>query len=414
VAGFFRASSEIHSDSENPRFLDGEPFLLGPSCAGQAFERIILSEVDHIVSQKANAMSISTMMDDDIPKPDFTPFDCSSPSPPSQRSDPHSPRSLSPSSRDSMRILLDLVGSVDRSISRLRDFSEHYFREDLTTLAIDHISRHVSDFRDLLAQISSQKEFAESSARDEIPVPAAFSIAPWRSSESEDWPSPSSGDWVEAVASRLRSTPPSFGHSREKAPLEERLANAERQRRKLENEKNRKIRGQTNKVRRAVELREERKDRAIASIAEKQDSAAQRREERLLTIRKRARSEVEKAQEGRFIQVTDIETRKLSLERTWSEASARRDEAVRVKSQDAKDRATKSQDSPTLTPGGWPVRFEIESVPAIPEVPVVFEKPGDLSGDARASLDRLRASPSGGGFAWIFEGSRGLEVRYWS
>ena len=305
------------------------------------------------------------LMLDHIPKPDFSSIDNninttnnrpSSPQrppnidvtkQPNSRSADNSPNSehasyLSPGDRKSLRKFLSIVNSFNYSAERLYDFCEHFFNEELAQIAIDQLNKHINEFRELLVRISLQEQAEKDREKSILPSPVSFSISTWRNRSFEEWPIPTSDNWVKSAVNQLKSTPPDISKfpKKEMTPLEERLAKADKNRTKIDNIRNREIRMKTNKVRRANELRVQKQEEAITAFNEKQDSAAQRREAYINQIKKKARDETEKVQETRFMQELEVEGRKLKIEKIMNQVTQRYENMVQEKRDKAKERTT--------------------------------------------------------------------------
>jgi hypothetical protein len=211
-----------------------------------------------------------------------------------------------------VKILLSMIGAINSDVSRLYGFCEHNFSSELTSLVISQLERHVHVFRELQIRIESQQLVDESMKASVTPASVKFSISPARYEEAEvnNWPAVTSDSWVAAAGAQMKFLPPELPPSPHRSSsLQERMLNAAEKRRKLENSKKREIRQKTNKVRRAAERRMQQKEEAITTFNEKLDCAAQRREERIKNIQRRAHSEIEKVQENLFMLELDAEGR---------------------------------------------------------------------------------------------------------
>ncbi|OHT15878.1 hypothetical protein TRFO_13715 [Tritrichomonas foetus] len=266
----------------------------------------------------------------------------------SPRHDDH--LNLTPDDKKSLQTFVHLVNKFNCSAEKLFGYCEHIFSGDLAQMAISQIEKHLVEFRELLVRISSQQKVEEDLQKSILPSPVAFSISTWKNEGSEDWPVPTSDNWVKLAATHLKMTPPEITKSpkRDSTPLEERLAKADKNRTKMDNIRNREIRMKTNKVRRANELRVQKQEKAIEAFNEKQDNAAQRREAHINKIKNKARNETEKVQETRFMQELEVEGRKLKIERKMNKVSQRYEKMVNEKREKAKERTTiKNPPSPT-------------------------------------------------------------------
>ncbi|OHT03675.1 hypothetical protein TRFO_28866 [Tritrichomonas foetus] len=312
-------------------------------------------------------------MSADIPKPNFSQITDLSPTQ-NRISSPHRPKpisissptfirsaensphvskypNLSPADKKSLKTFLSLVNTFNNATERLFGFCEHIFNDELAQLAIDQLEKHIIEFKELLVRISSQHQVVEDLQQSRLPSPVSFSISSWRNLSCEEWPISTSHDWVGVAASQLKITPPELTNSlkRETMTLEERLAQAEQKRRKIENIRNREIRIKTNKVRRANERRVQQQEEAITTFNEKQDNAAQRREAHINQIKEKAHSEIEKIQETRFMQELETEDRKLKMERKMIKVTKKYEDMVRDKRKKAKERSTiKTPASPDI------------------------------------------------------------------
>ena len=303
------------------------------------------------------------MKNQEIPKPNFSDLAGASPlkkraldlCPPeisvsspnfvrSAENSPHLSRcpNLSPGDKKSLKTFLSLVSAFNNSAERLFGFCEHVFKNEVAQLAIDQLDKHIVEFKELQVRISSQNQFVEDLQRSKVPSPVSFSISTWRNLSSEDWPISTSDDWVSVAASHLKVTPPEFSNSlkRDTPSLEERLAMADKKRKRIENIRNREIRMKTNKVRRAKERRVQQQEEAISTFNEKQDNATQRREAHINQIKEKAHSEIEKIQETRFMQELENEDRKLKMERKMSKVAKKYDDMVRDRREKAKERSS--------------------------------------------------------------------------
>lgn len=315
-------------------------------------------------------------MFDHIPKPDFSSIDnninttnrASSPQRPpnidvpkqsNSRSADNSPNSehssyLSPGDRKSLRKFLSIVNNFNYSAERLYDFCEHFFNDELTQIAIDQLNKHIIEFRELLDRISFQHQAEQDREKSILPSPVSFSIATWKNRDFEEWPIPTSDNWVKSAVNQFKTTPPDLSKMPKKdmTPLEERLAKADKNRTKIDNIRNREIRMKTNKVRRANELRVQKQEEAITAFNEKQDSAAQRREAYINQIKKKARDETEKVQETRFMQELEVEGRKLKIEKMMNKVTQRYENMVQDKRERAKERMAikNTSSSPDCSP----------------------------------------------------------------
>lgn len=266
---------------------------------------------------------------------------------------------LSPGDRKSLRTFLSLINSFTYSTERLYEFCEHFFNEELTQMAVDQLNKHVAEFHELLSRISCQQQVEKDLKQSILPSPVTFSISTWRNRSFDEWPIPTSDNWVRSAANTLKVTPPDISKSPKKStpPLEERLAKADKNRTKMDNLRNREIRAKTNKVRRANELRVQKQEKAITAFNEKQDSAAQRREALINQIKKKARDETEKVQETRYMQELEDESRKLKIEKMMNKVSERYENMIQEKREKAKVRtAFKMPTSPDGSPNRSPSR----------------------------------------------------------
>lgn len=303
---------------------------------------------------------------DDIPKPDFDSFEkrpnnsqhCSPERPPMLKvvntpkafhsadnsPTPHhrSNHSLSNADRKSIKAFLSMVSNMQQSLDDLYGFCEHFFNEELTTLAIGQVERHVQNLQELRTRITTQQQVTEQLRQEQTPSPVSFSISSWKSKNmsSEEWPEPSSTDWVTTVASQFCMTPPELPPSPKKTTpsWEERLTKAEIRRRRNENLRNREIRQKTNKVRRANEKRVQQQEEAITLLNEKQDNAAQRREAHIKSKKEKAHSELEKINETRVMQSLESQGLKLQLDRNMKDATKRHNQRIQEKTEKARER----------------------------------------------------------------------------
>ena len=268
---------------------------------------------------------------------------------------------LSPGDKKSLQTYVKLVNKFNHSAEKLYGYCEHLFVDQLTQTAIELINKHLVEFKELLNRIESQQKVENDLQKRILPSPVSFSISAWKNddNEEEDWPNPTSDNWVKLAMSQTNPAPPEITQSpkRDTPPLEVRLAKADKNKALMDNRRNREIRLKTNKIRRAHELWVQKQEQAITAIIEKQDSAAQRREAHINQRKKKARDESEKVNETRFIQELEAEGRKLKIEKKMNSVAQRYENLVREKREKAKERiAMKNPSSPSTD--GKPETFD--------------------------------------------------------
>lgn len=330
----------------------------------------------------------------DLPKPDLLLLDqlssCSSPnltpSPHAKvkrtlaRSAESSPQftkihvRLSKEDKTSMNILLSMFRAIESEVSRLYAFCEHNFSSDLTALVIEKLEEHTSIFKELQNQIESQEKVTEQLKSSQTPSSVSFCISPTIKcmSDEEEWPEATSQDWIALAEAHMRQQRPELSSPQRTSSFQQRLAQAEEKRRKLENTKKREIRMKTNKVRRVAELRVQQQEEAISNLNEKQSLAEKRREERIQKIRERAYNQKEKFQEMKFMQSLDTEDKKLQLERKQSEVSKRYENMVKTRSERARERSSVKSESPVS-----PRKQRSTILQAISQGRLPFSKPSE-------------------------------------
>ncbi|KAH0806910.1 farnesyl pyrophosphate synthetase [Histomonas meleagridis] len=261
--------------------------------------------------------------------------------------------SLSPENKKSLDLFVSLMINSSNSIDRLYSFCEHHFREELVQIVTKKLDEYITDFKNLLVQIQTQKIVTSQLEADQRPNSVSFSISNWRNYSDENWPDTTSDDWIKVAVSHFTKTAPELPTSPKKQTQtwEERIANAEIKRKRIENIKNREIRMKTNKIRRVNERMNLQQEEAKSTINEKLDTALQRREAILNQIVEKAHNEIEKIQENNFMQRLENEGKKLQLERNMDKATKRHQEMVQDIRNKAKERtASKNQISPDMSP----------------------------------------------------------------
>ena len=261
---------------------------------------------------------------------------------------PHQQR-LTGSSKKSLNLFLSFSRSLENLSVKIYDFCEHNYNENLVQLIIDMYEKHLLEFKELKNGIISQRNFDESVSLSELPPSVKFFISSYSTTNKEEWPENTSDDWVETARYYLKG-PVDFGSPANKdnrLSLEERLLNASRKKRLIDNTKMLEIRKQTNKIRRVIERRHLAKEEAMSAYNEKQEQADQRREAIMNSKIEKARNETEKAQETKYLAELDAEDKKVQLEKKTDMITKRHEEMVRATQEKARERVfLRAQPSP--------------------------------------------------------------------